>query len=99
MACSLPLHQIINQVNKALIVTKKNNSSPSPSFEDAIKQLEQLVDAMEQGDMSLDDSLQAFEEGIKLTRTCQKSLDEAEQKVKILLENNAEAKLEPFENE
>lgn len=77
----------------------KSNSKTEPSFEDALGQLEKLVDTMEQGDMSLDDSLKAFEEGIKLTRQCQKSLDEAEQKVKILLENNSDAELEPFDNE
>ena len=80
-------------------MAKKTPAEASPSFEDAIQQLEQLVEAMESGDMSLDDSLQAFEKGIKLTRTCQQSLDEAEQKVKILLENNTKAELEPFEHE
>jgi len=80
-------------------VTKKSNPEETPTFEDALGQLEKLVDSMEQGEMSLDDSLKAFEEGIKLTRQCQKSLDEAEQKVKILLENTPDAGLEPFENE
>jgi len=80
-------------------VTKKSNPEETPTFEDALGQLEKLVDSMEQGEMSLDDSLKAFEEGIKLTRQCQKSLDEAEQKVKILLENTPDADLEPFENE
>ena len=80
-------------------MTKKSNSEETPTFEDALGQLEKLVDSMEQGEMSLDDSLKAFEEGIKLTRQCQKSLDEAEQKVKILLENTPDAELEPFENE
>ena len=80
-------------------MAKKLNPEDTPSFEDALGQLEKLVDSMEQGDMSLDDSLKAFEEGIKLTRQCQKSLDEAEQKEKILLENTSDAELEPFENE
>jgi len=47
-------------------VAKKPNPEDTPSFEDALGQLEKLVDSMEQGDMSLDDSLKAFEEGIKL---------------------------------
>ncbi len=80
-------------------MTKKSKPEDTPTFEDALGQLEKLVDSMEQGEMSLDDSLKAFEEGIKLTRQCQKSLDEAEQKVKILLENTPDAELEPFENE
>lgn len=80
-------------------MTKKSNPADTLTFEDALGQLEKLVDSMEQGEMSLDDSLKAFEEGIKLTRQCQKSLDEAEQKVKILLQNTPDAELEPFENE
>ncbi len=80
-------------------MAKKSNPEDAPTFEDALGQLEKLVDSMEQGDMSLEDSLKAFEAGIKLTRQCQKSLDEAEQKVKILLENSVEAELEPFNNE
>lgn len=80
-------------------MAKNSKTEDVPTFENALEQLEKLVDSMEQGDMSLDDSLKAFEEGIKLTRQCQKSLDEAEQKVKILLQNTAEAELEPFSDE
>jgi exodeoxyribonuclease VII small subunit len=54
---------------------------------------------MEQGDISLEESLKAFERGIKLTRTCQQALQEAEQKVQILLEKNGQQTLEPFTNE
>ncbi len=53
-------------------------------FEKALRELETLVESMEQGDLSLEDSLKAFERGVELTRTCQKSLDEAEQKVELL---------------
>lgn len=56
-------------------------------FEAAIDELEQLVTAMEQGDISLEQSLQNFERGIELTRTCQTALQEAEQKVQILNHN------------
>ncbi len=54
------------------------------NFEKALRELETLVESMEQGDLSLEDSLKAFERGVELTRTCQKSLDEAEQKVEFL---------------
>ncbi|MDJ0860978.1 MAG: exodeoxyribonuclease VII small subunit [Gammaproteobacteria bacterium] len=54
------------------------------NFEKALRELETLVESMEQGDLSLEDSLKAFERGVELTRTCQKSLDEAEQKVELL---------------
>lgn len=79
------------------MAAKKNQENLS--FEEAMKQLETLVDAMEQGDMPLEQSLESFEKGIQLTRQCQKSLQEAEQKVRILLENNEQADLEPFTDE
>ncbi|MGD0958712.1 MAG: exodeoxyribonuclease VII small subunit [Methylomonas sp.] len=72
----------------------------SPSqFEDAMKELEKLVEQMEQGDISLDESLKAFERGIHLTRTCQQALQDAEQKVQILLEKNGQHTSEPFNDE
>ncbi|VUD53908.1 Exodeoxyribonuclease 7 small subunit [Thalassocella blandensis] len=60
----------------------------TPNFEKSIEQLESLVDALESGDLSLEDSLKTFEKGINLTRQCQQALSEAEQKVQILLQNN-----------
>jgi exodeoxyribonuclease VII small subunit len=63
-----------------------------------MSELETLVENMEKGEMSLDESLSAFEEGIKLTRSCQKSLQEAEQKVEILMKNSIDAELEPFDD-
>ncbi len=68
-------------------------------FEDSLAELEQLVEQMEQGDISLEESLKSFERGVKLTRTCQKALQEAEQKVQILLEKNGQQTLEPFTDE
>lgn len=63
-------------------------------------ELEKLVEQMEQGDMTLEDSLQAFERGIKLTRTCQKALQEAEHKVQVLLtKEDGQQSLEPFTDE
>lgn len=71
----------------------------APSFEQSLADLENLVTKMETGDLSLDESLSAFEEGVKLTRQCQKMLEEAEQKVQILTENNGELTSVPFESE
>ncbi len=68
-------------------------------FEDSLAELEQLVEQMEKGDISLEESLKLFERGVKLTRTCQKALQEAEQKVQILLEKNGQQTLEPFTDE
>lgn len=54
------------------------------SFEEAMQQLEQLVEIMEQESLSLEDALEKFQQGVELTRFCQKSLNKAEQKIKIL---------------
>jgi exodeoxyribonuclease VII small subunit len=75
---------------------KKNTP---PAFEDALTELEQLVNRLERGELSLEESLQAFERGVNLTRTCQKALQEAEQKVQILIEKNGNPTLEPFRDE
>jgi len=77
-------------------MSRKKNPS---LFEDSMDELEKLVEQMEQGEISLEESLKAFERGIKLTRTCQQALQEAEQKVQILLEKNGQQTLEPFKNE
>jgi len=57
-------------------------------FEEALKKLEALVKTMESGDLTLDDSLKAFEEGIRLIRFCTRKLDEAERKIEILLRDD-----------
>lgn len=69
------------------------------SFEESLTELEQLVGKLECGDLSLEESLQAFERGIHLTRTCQKTLAEAEQKVQILIGKSGNQTLENFANE
>ena len=63
-------------------------------FEDAMKELEALVQKMERGDLRLEESLQVFERGIALAQQCRKSLETAELKVQNLLENSG-AKDEP----
>ncbi|RVU29945.1 MULTISPECIES: exodeoxyribonuclease VII small subunit [Neptunomonas] len=68
----------------------------SPELEQSLADLEALVTRMEQGDLSLEESLSAFEEGIKLTRECQTILDQAEQKVQILTEQNGQLTSETF---
>ena len=67
------------------------------SFEASLEELEKLVEKMEQSDMGLEESLQAFEKGIALTRQCQQALREAEQKVQALVEKNSQHELEPFD--
>ena len=68
-------------------------------FEKALTELEQLVEKMEQGNLSLETSLQLFERGIALTRACQKALTEAEQKVQVLIRESGKEKLAEFENQ
>ena len=68
-------------------------------FEASLGKLEQLVDQMEEGELSLEDSLKAFEDGVKLTRECQQALVEAEQKINLLMEKNGELVSEPYEPE
>jgi exodeoxyribonuclease VII small subunit len=77
-----------------LIMAKK-----ALSFEESLAELEQLIERMEQGHLSLEEALKSFERGIQLTRTCQKALKEAEQKVQILLEENGESTLKPWSDE
>ena len=69
-------------------------------FEESILRLEQIVQALENGDIDLDESLKLFEEGIKLTKSCQKMLDDAEKKVSVLMsDENGKIKKEEFNNE
>ncbi len=55
------------------------------SFEAALRRLEEIVDTLESGELSLEESIKIFEEGVGLTRTCSKQLETAEQKVTTLL--------------
>ncbi len=66
-------------------------------LESSLQSLESLIDRMENGGLSLEASLEEFEEGIKLVQSCQKSLNEAEQKVEILLKKSTDAKPVDFE--
>jgi exodeoxyribonuclease VII small subunit len=71
--------------------------SKAPDFEQALAELEGLVERLEHGDLPLDEALKAFERGVALTRQCQTSLQAAQQKVEILLKRAAKAEIRPFE--
>jgi exodeoxyribonuclease VII small subunit len=60
------------------------------NFEKALAELEALVERMEEGDMSLEESLKAFENGIRLTQQCQQALSEAQQRVQMLMQKDGE---------
>jgi len=66
------------------------------NFEESLEELEALVEQMEDGDLSLEDSLAAFEKGVRLARECQDALKNAEQRVQILLKQNGDEQLAPF---
>lgn len=66
------------------------------NFETALQELETIVKHMEEGNISLEESLKYFEKGITLTRQCQTALKEAEQKVQILMGNNSEVTLQAY---
>lgn len=76
-------------------MSKKNTAI---TFEHSLKELESLVKKMDSGELSLEESLQAFEQGIGLIRQCQTSLQTAEQKVQLLIENNGELQNRDFKD-
>lgn len=77
------------------MASKKN----TVDFEKSLGELEALVDAMEGGELSLEDALKSFEKGVKLTRECQQALDSAEQKVTLLTQANGSTREQPFAEE
>jgi len=68
-------------------------------FEEALEKLEEIVRRMEAGEMTLEESLKAFEEGIKLARLCAKKLDEADRRVELLLREEGELVTKPLAGE
>ena len=71
-----------------------STKKPPPfNFEKALAELNHIIEKMEHGNLSLEESLGDFDKGVALTRQCQAALQSAEQKVKILLEKNGEAVL------
>jgi exodeoxyribonuclease VII small subunit len=69
-----------------------------PSFEQALAELEAIVDQLERGDLSLEQALDSFERGVALTALCQRALSAAEQRVEILTGKDEDTRLEPFDS-
>ena len=69
-----------------------------PRFEDCLQRLEQIVDELEKGNVPLEQALKLFEEGVQLSASCRKELEEAEGKVEILLKQNGKLQPEPYES-
>lgn len=72
-------------------------SDAGPDFEKTLAELEKLVVNLEQGDLSLDESLSGFKQGIELTQQCQTVLDNAQQTVEQLMNNDDEDSAKPFD--
>lgn len=72
-------------------------SSKGADFERALNELEKLVARMEEGELGLEESLKLYERGIELSKACQKALDAAEQRIRVLTEKDGKSTLEPFE--
>ncbi|GAB2516290.1 exodeoxyribonuclease VII small subunit [Lysobacter humi (ex Lee et al. 2017)] len=79
-------------------MAKKNPAEPSPvaDFERSLDALEQLVERMEQGDMSLEESLAAYERGVGLYRRCQTALEDAEMRVRLLTDPQDPESAQPY---
>ena len=69
------------------------------NFEDNMENLEKIVSELEKGDLNLDESISKFEEGIKISKDCNKFLEDAEKKITILLEKDGELQEENFSTE
>jgi len=78
---------------------KKKSSQTTNDFEKSMGELETLVETMESGELTLEESLSHFEKGIKQVRSCQKALDDAEQQVKILLKDADGEQLTDFDQD
>jgi len=82
-----------NKAKKSSSKTKKKNKT----FEEAISELEEIVQLLEKGDLPLEESIEYFHRGIELSRDCTKKLDEIEKRITMLIENeNGELVEEPF---
>ncbi len=66
------------------------------NFEENMNKLEKIVQELEKGDLNLDDSIKKFEEGMKISKECNKYLEDAEKKITVLIENKNEITEEDF---
>ncbi len=69
------------------------------NFENSMKELEEIAEKLSNGEVSLDETIKLFEDGMKLSKNCQKILEDAEKKVNILLNKDGEIKKQAFDSE
>lgn len=82
-----------------LLEKMKKEIRMSKSFEEQMEELEEIVEELEKGELSLEDSVSKFEQGIKISKECNKTLEEAEKKIIILVKQDGEMTEENFETE
>ena len=70
-----------------------------PKFEDSLQRLENIVDELEKGNVPLEQALKLFEEGLELSASCRKELEDAEGKVELLIKQNGKLQPEAYEPE
>jgi exodeoxyribonuclease VII small subunit len=81
-------------------VPAKKKTTQTPAFEKDLEALEKIVEELEEGGLSLDDSLKRFEEGMRLAQRCDKALNAAEKKIEVLTRNaEGELEAEPFDED
>ncbi len=80
-------------------MSQPTTNKKMPDFEKSLAELEKIVERMEQGEQTLDDTIKDFERGIVLSEMCQKSLEQAQQKVEKLVKKHGAYKLEPVEED
>ncbi|MCY3769091.1 MAG: exodeoxyribonuclease VII small subunit [Gammaproteobacteria bacterium] len=76
----------------------QSRETRSPDFEESLAELEKIVERMERGEQTLDETINDFERGMALSEQCQKSLSEAKQKVRKLVEKHGNFKLDPLDD-
>ena len=86
----------MKRTEKGQVETEKDEDEDSMSFESSLDELENLVEKLERGQLTLDESLGLFERGMKLTRVCDQKLSKAERKIEILIEENGKLKTATF---
>ena len=91
--------QVLSNVNSLFIESQYHSAwrNHLPNFEECLSRLEAIVCELEKGDVPLENALKLFEEGMQLSGSCRKELEEAEGKVEILLKQNGKLQPEPFE--
>ena len=73
-----------------------SSAKNAPSLEDSLTEISQLIEKMEHSELTLEQSLSSFERGVGLIKHCQKILEEAEQKVQVLIQNQQQETLAPY---